>query len=155
MGPAVALAFTVLSAVGAAYEGHKQAQAQQQAQKAQTNIADIQQNEALRERIRRARVARADVLQAGEDQGVATSSAVVGGMASIGSQLAQGAGLQNRVSEQANAASSANAAAGRAASMGSIFQAVGGVSGTLYGDFRTRDRAVEYPSSNKNIFSGG
>ena len=154
MGTEVALAFTVLSAVGSAYMGHKQAQAQEKAQKAQGKIADIQQNEALRERIRRARVARAEVLQAGENQGVATSSSVIGGMASIGSQLAQGAGLQNRISEQANAASSANIAAGRAASMGSIFQAVGNVSGTLYGDFRAQDRAAAYPRDTRNIFSG-
>ena len=137
---AVALGFTILSAVGSAYQANKQAKAQEKAQDAQSNIADIQRVDALRERIRRARAARAEVLQAGENQGVAGSSAVEGGAASIGSQLAQGAGMQNQIARQADRASAANNAAGRAASLGGIFDAVGSVSGTLYNDFRTKER---------------
>lgn len=144
MGASVALGFTILSAVGGAYQANKQAKAQEKAQDAQSNIADIQRVDALRERIRRARAARAEVLQAGENQGVAGSSAVEGGAASIGSQLAQGAGLQNQIARQADRASAANNAAGRAASLGSIFDAVGSVSGTLYNDFRTKDRLSTY-----------
>ena len=144
MGTEIALGVTILSAVGGAYQANKQAKAQEKAQDAQSNIADIQRVDALRERIRRARVARAEVAQAGENQGVAGSSAVEGGMASIGSQLAQGAGLQNQIAQQADRASSANRAAGRAASIGSIFDAVGSVSGTLYNDFRTQERLTTY-----------
>ena len=140
MGPAVALGFTILSAAGSAYQANKQAKAQEKAQDAQSKIADIQRVDALRERIRRARAARAEVLQAGENQGVAGASAVEGGAASIGSQLAQGAGLQNQIARQADRASAANNAAGRAASLGGIFDAVGSVSGTLYNDFRTKER---------------
>ena len=140
MGTEVALAFTVLGAVGSAYQANKQAKAQEKAQDAQSNTADIQRVDALRERIRRARAARAEVLQAGENQGVAGSSAITGGVASIGSQTAQGASYQNRIAEQAAAASSANRDAGRAASIGSIFDTVGSVSGTLYNDFRAQER---------------
>ena len=140
MGAEVALGVTILSAIGGAYQANKQAKAQEKAQDAQSNIADIQRVDALRERIRRARAARAEVLQAGENQGVAGASAVEGGAASIGSQLAQGAGLQNQIARQADRASAANNAAGRAASLGGIFDAVGSVSGTLYNDVRTKER---------------
>ena len=144
MGAEVALGVTILSAIGGAYQANQQAKAQEKAQDAQSNIADIQRVDALRERIRRARVARAEVLQAGENQGVSGSSAVEGGAASIGSQLAQGAGLQNQIARQADKASAANQAAGRAASLGGIFDAVGSVSGTLYNDFRTKERLRTY-----------
>lgn len=137
----VALAFTVLGTVGSFVSGRQQAKAQEKAQQAQSNIADIQRVEALRERTRRARVARAEILQAGENQGVAGSSGVLGGAASVGSQLFQGAGLQNRIGEQADAASAANAAAGRAASQGSLFDTIGSLGTTFYGDFRDRQRA--------------
>ena len=140
MGAEVALGVTILSAVGGAFQANQQAKEQRKAQNAQSNIADIQRVDALRERIRRARAARAEVLQAGENQGVAGSSAVEGGAASIGSQLAQGEGVQNRIARQANIASAANRDAGRAASLGGIFDAVGSVSGTLYNDFRTKER---------------
>lgn len=140
MGAEVALGVTILSAVGGAFQANQQAKEQRKAQNAQSNIADIQRVDALRERIRRARVARAEVLQAGENQGVAGSSAVEGGAASIGSQLAQGAGMQNQIARQAARASAANSAAGRDASLGGIFDAVGSVSGTLYNDFRTKER---------------
>ena len=140
MGPAVALGFTILSAVGSAYQANKQAKAQEKAQDAQSNIADIQRVDALRERIRRARAARAEVLQAGENQGVAGASGVEGGAASIGSQLAQGEGMQNRIGRQASIINSANRDIGRAAQLGGIFDAVGSISGTLYNDFRTRER---------------
>ena len=143
MGDPVSTTFLVMSAVGAVgsfVSGQQQAKAQEKAQQAQSNIADIQRVEALRERTRRARVARAEILQAGENQGVAGSSGVLGGAASVGSQLFQGAGLQNRIGEQADAASAANIAAGRAASRGSLFDTVGSLGNTFYGDFRDRQR---------------
>lgn len=134
------LVTSIAGTLGGAYQANKQAKAQEKAQDAQSNIADIQRVDALRERIRRARAARAEVLQAGENQGVAGSSAVEGGVGSIGSQLAQGEGMQNRIARQANIASATNRDAGRAASLGGIFDAVGSVSGTLYNDFRTKER---------------
>ncbi len=137
---AVALGFTILSAAGSAYQANQQAKAQEKAQNAQSNIADIQRVDALRERIRRARAARAEVQQAGENQGVAGSSGVEGGVASIGSQLAQGEGMQNRIGQQAGIINSANRDIGRAAQLGGIFDAVGSISGTLYNDFRTKER---------------
>ncbi len=136
----VALAVGVLGTVGSFVSANQQAKAQEKAQEAQSNIADIQRVEALRERTRRARVARAEVLQAGENQGVAGSSGVLGGAASIGSQLFQGAGLQNRIGEQARIASAANIEAGQAAARGSLFDTVGSLGTTFYGDFRDRGR---------------
>lgn len=134
------LVTSIAGTLGGAYQANQQAKAQEKAQDAQSSIADTQRVNALRERIRRARAARAEVLQAGENQGVAGSSAVVGGAASIGSQAAQGESFQNRISQQANIASAANRDVGRAATLGSIFDAVGSVSGTLYNDFRTKER---------------
>ena len=149
MGAEVALGFTILSAVGGAYQANQQAKSQEKAQDAQSNIADIQRVDALRERIRRARAARAEVLQAGENQGVAGASAVEGGAASIGSQLAQGEGMQNRIARQASIINSANRDIGRAAQLGGIFDAVGSISGTLYNDFRTKERLSVFDQGTK------
>ena len=82
MGAEVMLGATLLAGVGQIAMQRKAAKAQEDAQQAQASGAEVQRVNALRERVRRARALRAEVVQAGENQGVGGSSAVVGGAAS-------------------------------------------------------------------------
>lgn len=91
--PTVYLADFGLTAliVGSLFQGYssvKQASAQKKAMKAQMQADRIKQRNEKRQAIRDARIKRASIIQAGENQGASESSAVAGGAGSIQSQLA-------------------------------------------------------------------
>jgi hypothetical protein len=95
MGPVAIIAGVALAVgAGSAYMSHKAQKKQAKfmrksaaAQRAQDNMKAARER---REAIRSARIASANVTQAGVNQGVASSSAVLGGVGSIGQQLNQG-----------------------------------------------------------------
>jgi hypothetical protein len=132
MGAEVMLGATLLAGVGQIVMGKKAAAAQKDAQKAQASGAEVERINALRERVRRARALRADVIQAGENQGVAGSSAVVGGAASTVSQTFSGAGYSNQLAYYAGQAGKANQKAADYQATGDIFGTIGGISNSLF-----------------------
>jgi len=132
MGAPVLLGATLLSGLGQIAMGKKAANAQKDSQKAQASGAEVERINALRERVRRARALRADVIQAGENQGVAGASAVVGGAASTVSQTFSGAGYSNRLAYYAGQASKANQKAEDYQATGDLFGTVGAISNSLF-----------------------
>lgn len=133
MGPvgiAIGAIGLVTGAVGA-YKSHqaqkKQMKFQKRAQAAQRAQDNMRAARERREAIRNARIAAAEVTQAGVNQGVGDSSAVLGSLGSIGQQLNQGLSFldgMNRLSDQASTALGHAAQAGVNAGM---WQSVSGL----------------------------
>jgi len=108
---------------------------------AQNKAQDLQQaqiaNQARRDRlkvIRESRIKAAQIESAGANTGTSGSSGVVGGMGSVGSQA--GANVQNINAnmEYSQNIGSQNVRAANAQTAGSIFGALGGISGQVFKD---------------------
>lgn len=72
--------------LGSLYEGRRSRKMQERAMKIDERRAKLQSMRSSVQQIRQAQMARADILQMGENQGVSGSSGVAGGMASAQSQ---------------------------------------------------------------------
>lgn len=84
-----------IAVAGAAYSGYssyKQAKAQKKASKVEQKMANEQAARSRREEIRRARIARAQSINYGEQVGAGGSSGLLGGIGGIGSQMGSNVG---------------------------------------------------------------
>ena len=125
---------TGVSTVGGIASSVQQSNAQEKSQ----DIQQAQQsNQARRDRlkvIRESRIKAAQIESAGANTGTSGSSGVVGGMGSVGSQA--GANVQNINAnmEYSQNIGSQNVRAANAQTAGSIFGALGGISGQVFKD---------------------
>ena len=87
LGTTLLLATAATSTAVGAYSGVKASEAANKSAELQRKQGQLEEQRQKRELVRRARIARGEVAQSAESQGVAASSAAVGGQASIGSQL--------------------------------------------------------------------
>ena len=114
-----------VGAIGGLATGVKSLSAAHKAAKRQQTLNRIKQKQETIQQIREARIRRAAVVAAGYDQGVGTSSGVVGGASSVESQLSGNLSFLDQVGNlQASigkAASTANLYAG----ISDLFGAVG------------------------------
>jgi len=76
-----------VSAVGSLYSSHKARSQQRKAQDLQTKQAKLQAGRAAVERVRQGQIARASILQQGENQEAGGSTAVAGSAGAIQSQV--------------------------------------------------------------------
>src|SRR5690349_10433438 len=81
------LAVSAAGTVSSMESQRKAANAQKDQAAFQKRIADVKNMRAQRDAIRQARIARAQVVNAGANSGTSTSSGVEGGASSVGSQL--------------------------------------------------------------------
>lgn len=107
-------------------------QAADKARKAQQRQADMEAQRKKLEQVRQARIARANIIQAGENQGAGGSSAVQGGAMGVTAQANQNIqyvgdqqNINNAIShaqtQEANAAGLSNLGAGIASFGGTVF----------------------------------
>jgi len=75
-----------LTPIGGASQARKSRKEAAKARKLQERARNLQSARGIAEQVRQAQVARAQVIQAGENQGVAGSSAVAGGASSVQAQ---------------------------------------------------------------------
>lgn len=94
MGPTFAVIGAVASVAGTVISYKNQKKASQTAQRQQ----DLQTARERRQAIREAQIRRAQTLAAGADQGATGSSAIAGGLSSLGSQLGSGLGFSTAMS---------------------------------------------------------
>lgn len=87
MGIEVAIASAVIGTVGSLYYQDKASKASQEGAQAQRRQEALQAAISRRQQQKAFRQAQAQAIQAGENQGVAESSGVAGGVGSIGSQF--------------------------------------------------------------------
>jgi Flp pilus assembly protein TadB len=106
------MAFTAVAAVGVAISAYgtytgmetskKAARASRAAADAQRRQEDVAQQRERLKQVREARIRQAQVVQAGENQGVSGSSAIAGGVGDIGTQAAGNIGYTNAMQSAGN-----------------------------------------------------
>lgn len=136
MALVTAAVVTAVAAVGSAYMSYKQGKAQEKAIRAQQRQADLRNARERRQAIRQARVARASVESQAALTGLTGSSAARGSISNIQSRLGENLSFLDQMVALSNQASAANEEAARYATMGGIFQSIGGgasAAGKLYG----------------------
>lgn len=133
----MATAAAIVAAVavgGAAVENRKSRKEQRKARKIQSKQENLKVTRAAAEQVRQAQIARAQIIQAGENQGVGTSSAVAGGAGSVQSQAGGNLAFTQQLfslQQQANRRLlAADKYAGNAATYGAISNIAGSFIGT-------------------------
>lgn len=116
-------------------------QAQVRASNVNQRIAEIRNIREIRDNVRKARIARAQVLNAGAVRGVGTSSSVIGGAGAVQAQLASNIGFLNTqqdLNRQANAYLDQSAEfqnqAISAGDRGNVFRGIGGFASGVFTD---------------------
>lgn len=117
-----------LIASGAATERQAAAtQEEQKAARARQAISDIQARRARVQAIRKARIARAGIVAAGEATGTGASTGVAGGTGSVQSQLAGGLAVSQGIQQLGQRSTTALNKAATARQQATIFQAAAGI----------------------------
>lgn len=119
------IAAVALGGVSAA-SSIEQGRQQKKAYQAQKRRADIENVRSVREQIRQARIAQANILNQGATGGTMGSSGVQGGIASVGSQLAGNLSYMQDIAEQNAAYNDAMIGASNAGIVGAVAGTIGG-----------------------------
>lgn len=137
---AVGLALAGVSTIQGMSAAKDQSSAQKRALQFQQRADEVKQNREKRQAIREQRIKAAAIAQAGANQGAVTSSAVVGGQASLQSQLSGNLSFLDTMGSLNNSASRANQQALDAGAKAQTWGALAGLGGTIFsqaGDFQT------------------
>jgi len=126
--PWIAAASTVASLV----EQRKASKAAEREAQASRKRAEVQNIRSVREQIRTARLAQASMTNVAAQTGTVGSSALAGGVSSVGSQLAGNLGYMSDIAEQNTAITNAQISQIRANTNASIFGSIGSMSGSIY-----------------------
>ncbi len=97
VGVVTALAVMATATVYSAGEQRKANKANKRARKEQQKADKLRSQKSAVEQIRQAQIARASIVQSGENQGVGGSSGVLGGAGSVSAQAAGNLGFANQV----------------------------------------------------------
>jgi len=90
---------------GSIYSSNKKRKAQRDAERVRQRSAKLQSSRQAIQSVRGAQIARAEIIQSGENQGVANSSAVLGGAGSVTSQSGSNISFANQIFSLQNQAS--------------------------------------------------
>lgn len=118
--------------------------------KAQEKKADIQNVRDVRQQIRASRIASAQMQNVGAQVGASGSSALAGGVSSIGSQTVSNINYMAQVAQQNTAINTAQLQGASITSNAAIWGAVGGLAGTVFSDmggFKTIGRPYIKPTA--------
>ena len=128
----IALAVSATATTAQAVEARKQGKQQEKIQGQQRAVSKAQEIQQRRTAVRKARIARARIEQAGENTGTAGSSVESGAVGAISTNLsAQESGLRTS-SSAATGIAKANKRIGQSQLRGTIFQGVGDIANTVF-----------------------
>lgn len=140
MGPAtpiiaaVALGVTAISTIASINASKKAAKDERRARAAQIAIEEARAKRERAQQIREARIKRAAIVASAEASGASETSAAVGGAGSVQSQLGSNLSfLDFQTSKQREVNTALNSAASNR-SRANTFNAIGGLSGTIFSD---------------------
>jgi hypothetical protein len=126
--PYIAAAASVASVV----EQRKAGKAAEREAAASQKRAEIQNVRSVREQIRQARLAQSSMTNVAAQTGTMGSSAMAGGISSVGSQLAGNLGYMSDIAQQNTAIYNAQVAQIQASTNASIFGSIGNMAGSMY-----------------------
>lgn len=125
---------------------YQQRVAASQQYEAQQKKADIQNVREVRQQIRASRIAAAQMQNVGAQVGASGSSALAGGVSSIGSQTVGNINYMAQVAQQNTAINTAQLQSAMVTSDAAVWGAVGSLAGTIFSDmggFRALSKSVK------------
>lgn len=123
---------SAVSGVQSAKEQRKAGAAAQRQYQAEQRKAEIQNIRSVRQQIREARLAQAAMTNVAAQTGGVGSSALAGGVSSVGTQLAGNLNYMQEIARENTAISTAAAEGAQAMSNAAMYGAVGQLSGTIF-----------------------
>lgn len=120
------------ASVSQASEQRKAGKAAQRQYEAEARKAEVQNIRAVRQQIREARLAQASMTNVAAQTGGMGSSALAGGVSSVGSQLSSNLNYMQQIARENTAIGAAAAEGAQAMSNAAVFGSIGKLSGTIF-----------------------
>ncbi|CAB4161325.1 hypothetical protein UFOVP729_44 [uncultured Caudovirales phage] len=131
----ITIALGVIStaaSVSQASEQRKAGKAAQRQYEAEARKSEVQNIRSVRQQIREARLAQASMTNVAAQTGAMGSSALAGGVSSVGSQLAGNLNYMQQIAKENTAIGAAAAEGAQAMSNAAVYGAVGQLGGTIF-----------------------
>lgn len=124
-----ALYVLAAATVASAYSSYKSGQAQKEQYQAESRKAEVQNIRSVRQQIREARMTQASMTNVAAQTGAMGSSALAGGLSSVGSQLAGNLNYMSDIADQNTAITNAAISASQYQTSATIFGQIGSFAG--------------------------
>lgn len=141
----VAAIIGATATVASAQEQRKAGKAAQRQYEAEGRKAEVQNIRAVRQQIREARLAQAAMSNVAAQTGGVGSSALAGGISSVGTQLAGNLNYMQQIARENTAIGAAAAEGAQAMSNAAVYGTIGKLSGTIF------EGMGGYPQLSKNL----
>lgn len=128
----IAIGTQAVGTIASAQQQRKAAAAQQRQYQAEERKAEVQNVRSVRQQIRESRLARAAMTNVAAQTGGIGSSALAGGISSVGTQFAGNLNYMQQIAEQNTAIGAAAAQGAQAMSNAAVYGAIGNLGGTIF-----------------------
>ncbi len=128
----IAIGTQAVGTIASANEQRKAGKAAQRQYAAEERKSEVQNVRSVRQQIREARLAQASMTNVAAQTGAMGSSALAGGVSSVGSQLSGNLNYMQQIAKENTAIGAAAAAGAQASSNAAIYGSIGQLGGTIF-----------------------
>ena len=128
----IAIGTQAVGTIASANEQRKAGKAAQRQYAAEERKSEVQNVRSVRQQIREARLAQASMTNVAAQTGAMGSSALAGGVSSVGSQLSGNLNYMQQIAKENTAIGAAAAEGAQAMSNAAVYGAIGELGGTIF-----------------------